>query len=86
MIFQPMICLIFASAPVISDDFNLDAKYGDSVKQNRQSIRLYGYDYSRKGAYFITICAKNRQCLFGKIADDKMVLNKYDGCVKTHFR
>jgi len=47
------------------------------VKQNRQSIRLHGYDYSRKGAYFITICAKNQQCLFGKIADDKMVLNMY---------
>ena len=47
------------------------------MKQNRQSIRLQGYDYSRKGAYFITICAKNRQCLFGKIADDKMVLNMY---------
>lgn len=34
---------------------------------NRKSIRLKGYDYSKKGLYFITICCKNRECLFGKI-------------------
>jgi len=53
--------------------------------QNRQSIRLHGYDYSRKGAYFITICAKNRQCLFGKITNDKMVLNKYGKIVQDEW-
>jgi putative transposase len=33
----------------------------------RQSIRLKGYDYSKAGLYFITICVQNRECLFGKI-------------------
>ena len=33
----------------------------------RKPNRLNGYDYSRNGAYFITICAKNRECLFGNI-------------------
>jgi len=39
----------------------------------RRSIRLRGYDYSSEGAYFITICAYNRECLFGEIKDGKMV-------------
>src|ERR1019366_1141877 len=34
---------------------------------HRRSIRLKGYDYSQAGLYFITICCKNRECLFGKI-------------------
>lgn len=34
---------------------------------HRRSIRLQGYDYSRAGAYFITICTQNRECLFGNI-------------------
>lgn len=43
--------------------------------QHRRSIRLQGYDYSRAGAYFITICAQNRKCLFGKFVNGKMGLN-----------
>jgi len=33
----------------------------------RKINRLQGYDYSQNGAYFITVCAKDRKCLFGKI-------------------
>jgi hypothetical protein len=44
-------------------------------KHNRRSIRLPGYDYSRNGGYFITICTQNRECLFGEIADGVMQLN-----------
>jgi REP element-mobilizing transposase RayT len=36
---------------------------------------LKGYDYSRAGAYFVTICAHKRACLFGEIVDGEMVLN-----------
>lgn len=42
---------------------------------HRRSIRLRGYDYSRAGAYFVTICTQNRECMFGKIVGGKMVLN-----------
>jgi len=35
---------------------------------NRRSIRLKGYDYSKAGLYFITICCQNRAHLFGEIA------------------
>ena len=47
---------------------------------HRRSIRLQGYDYSQAGAYFVTICAQGRECLFGGIENDVMALNGY-GCV-----
>lgn len=40
------------------------------------SARLAGYDYSQNGAYFITICTKNRNHFFGQIIDKKIVLNE----------
>ena len=43
---------------------------------NRKSIRLPGYDYSQSGAYFVTICVQNQQCLFGEIVDGVMLLNE----------
>jgi len=42
---------------------------------HRRSIRLKGYDYSRAGVYFVTICAHGRECLFGEIEDSEMQLN-----------
>jgi REP element-mobilizing transposase RayT len=47
----------------------------DPAKHNRISIRLKGYDYSQPGFYFITICVQNRICFFGRITDNKMILN-----------
>ena len=43
--------------------------------KNRHSIRLKGYDYSQPGAYFITICIQNKQCLLGNIVNRKMIMN-----------
>ena len=43
---------------------------------HRQSIRLGTYDYSRKGAYFFTICSWKRECLFGEIVDGNIHLNE----------
>jgi REP element-mobilizing transposase RayT len=42
---------------------------------HRHSIRLKDYDYSQAGAYFVTICAWQRECLFGEIVNGVMVLN-----------
>ena len=42
---------------------------------HRKSIRLKGYDYSQAGLYFITICVKDRECLFGEIIHGKIILN-----------
>ena len=35
------------------------------MEQERKYIRLYGYDYSKNGAYFVTVCTHERQKLFG---------------------
>lgn len=35
--------------------------------QTRKSIRLKNYDYSKKGAYFITVCTFERARIFGEI-------------------
>ena len=45
------------------------------MKQSRRSLRLKGYDYSQAGAYFVTICTHNRECLFGGVLDGHMRLN-----------
>jgi hypothetical protein len=44
-------------------------------RYHRRSLRLKGYDYSQAGAYFITLCVKNRKSLFGEIVKGKMFLN-----------
>ncbi len=36
-------------------------------RYDRRSIRLKGFDYSHPGAYFLTICAAEQKCVFGKI-------------------
>jgi putative transposase len=47
-----------------------------SSEKHRRSIRLKNYDYSQSGAYFVTICTYNKECLFGGIADGKMILSE----------
>ena len=42
---------------------------------HRRSIRLKDYDYSQAGAYFATLCAWQRECLFGDVVDGVMALN-----------
>lgn len=48
----------------------------DPQKHHRRSIRLKGYDYSSEGAYYVTIVAQGRDCLFGEIVDGEMRLNE----------
>jgi hypothetical protein len=45
--------------------------------KQRCLIRLSGYDYSQTGAYFVTICGYNRECLFGDAGEGVMVMNEY---------
>lgn len=49
----------------------------DPQKHHRKSIRLKGYDYSKKGFYFITICCEDKAKIFGEIIDGKMILNEF---------
>jgi len=54
-------------------------------KHNRRSIRLPNYNYASDGAYFVTICAHDRNCLFGEIANGQMDLNKNGEIVQTEW-
>ena len=45
-----------------------------SDEYHRRSVRLKGYDYARGGMYFVTICAKKREELFGNIERGRIVL------------
>ncbi|MDR1800303.1 MAG: hypothetical protein LBQ95_00425 [Lachnospiraceae bacterium] len=48
----------------------------------RKPNRLAGYDYSQNGAYFITICAKDREQIFGRITTDGVGANCVRPCVR----
>ena len=45
------------------------------TRSDRRSTRLREYDYSQCGIYFVTICAYQRECLFGNIVEGIMELN-----------
>jgi putative transposase len=47
----------------------------DPKRHHRHSIRLKGYDYSRAGKYFVTMCTQDRACLFGEVVNGHMQLN-----------
>jgi REP element-mobilizing transposase RayT len=44
---------------------------------HRRSIRLEGYDYTRPGSYFITVCVHQRKHWFGKIENGIMFPNAF---------
>ena len=50
--------------------------------RKRKSIRLTGYDYSRPGAYFVTICVKDHTNLFGSIEKAVMRENEFGKIVR----
>lgn len=56
--------------------------YNPSI-HHRRSIRLPEYDYSQAGAYFITLCAHQREYLFGEIVDGEMKLNEFGQIVQS---
>ena len=56
----------------------------------RKKLRLQNFDYSTSGAYFITICTKDRENLFGPVGADSIsarmiektfleIIDKYNG-------
>jgi len=52
------------------------------AKHQRRSIRLKDYDYSQAGAYFVTLCIRNKECILGKVVDGEMMLNAYGRLVE----
>jgi len=59
-------------------------KYNPNI-HHRRSIRLPGYDYSQPGAYFVTICIWQRECLLGEIQDGNILLSRYGEVVNFNW-
>ena len=59
----------------------MTTKYNAGI-HHRRSIRLKHYNYRSEGFYFITICCKNKECLFGHIINQQMQLNDLGNYVK----
>ena len=58
----------------------------DSINlPDRKNLRLEGFDYSKSGLYFITICTNNRECLFGRIENGQMILNDAGRMIEKWF-
>jgi REP element-mobilizing transposase RayT len=51
----------------------------------RKPLRLSYYNYSANGAYFVTICTKNREHYFGEIKNDKMHLSGFGHLAKKYW-
>ena len=50
----------------------LNLRLGDS-----RSVRMQSYDYRQTGAYFVTVCAGERRCVFGSVRDGSVSLSRY---------
>ncbi len=55
-------------------------------RHHRRSIRLRDYDYSEAGAYFVTVCAWNGECIFGEVVNGMVELNNYGEIVENEWR
>ena len=50
----------------------------------RKKQRLRDYDYSQNGAYYITLCTREKQHLFGTVNNGCVVLNMAGEMVRHH--
>ncbi len=53
--------------------------------KNRKLNRLKDYDYSQEGYYFVSICTKEKEAYFGRMENEKMILNEYGEIVKRQW-
>ena len=51
----------------LAPPIQIEKKVSAMELPKRKSMRLLDYDYSSPGAYFITICTKNRSCILSTI-------------------
>jgi len=53
--------------------------------KERKLNRLFGYDYSKSGWYFVTICTNTKGNVLGNVNNGKMVLNELGGIVEKQW-
>jgi hypothetical protein len=49
-------------------------KYNPTI-HNRKSIRLQEFDYSQPGGYFVTLCTREKVCVFGEVVENDVQLS-----------
>lgn len=52
---------------------------------HRRSYRLHGWNYSKPGYYFITVCTHDRHHIFGSIDTSGMYLNEFGNIVQEEW-
>ena len=55
----------------------------DHVPARRRALRLPGYDYAQVGAYFVTICTRDRICVLGDVVDGEVRLSELGEMVNS---
>jgi putative transposase len=63
----------------------LEKMNNHSSEFDRHSLRIKDYDYTQTGAYFITVCTYNRECILGSISHCEVILNKYGRFVQEEW-
>jgi putative transposase len=58
----------------------------DRVNNHRRSLRLKDYNYANPGAYFVTICTRDRPPLLGDIIEGDMRLTDYGRIVNQEWK
>jgi len=75
---MPSILCTFRDKNIISGlipcNLGLAMRYNPDI-HHRRSVRLREYDYRSGGAYFVTICAHQWECLFGEVVDGEIRLS-----------
>lgn len=72
-VFRTLLCLQKEISKQ-SNEQKVTKSYLDN-KFRKNSLRLKDFDYSKEGAYFITICVSDHKHVFGEIISQKMTLN-----------
>ena len=57
----------------------------ETTHRHRKNIRLKEYDYSMPGAYFITICTHEKQCILSDIIDGEVRLSDIGSIVNEEW-
>jgi putative transposase len=56
------------------------------LEPRRKPLRLAGHDYSRPGAYFITLVTIDRQCVFGEVVESSVRLSRTGEIIAATWR
>jgi len=58
----------------------------DPEIHHRRSTRLSRYDYSGRGAYFVTICTHQKKHMFGEVVEGEMKPSEYGKIITLYWK